>query len=215
MVVLVAGSPPVTVTYAVYVVRGVEEVRPSARTVDSAVPETVIVGWTVVLIVERTVWMLVTVTMEPVTMEPEVQGPQRSVMVMVTVGVFLGVRAVVIMSVTVEGSPETVASGRPLVKAVSVWTFVTVGGLPETVASGRLVVYETSVWTFVRVDGLAVMVASPRDPYAGGVGSTVTVKVTVLSTSEHMSGVSWGTVTTVVMVVVCVEVGSWSVVRIE
>lgn len=56
---------------------------------------------------------------------------------------------VISTSVTVEASPETVASGRPVVTETSVWTLVTVVGFSETVASGGPVVYVTSVWMAV------------------------------------------------------------------
>lgn len=65
--------------------------------------------------------------------------PKRSVMVTVVKAlVYVVVRGQLQLtwtSVTVEGSPETVASGGPVVVETSVWTLVTVAGSPETVAS--------------------------------------------------------------------------------
>lgn len=107
---------------------------------------------TVVLMVD----MAVTVTRSGTE---EVAEPQRSEMTTVTkevTGSAVSER-LVWTAVTVDGLPETVASGRPLVRDTSVRTLVIVDGFPETVTSGRLVT-ETS--TSVTVDGFPEMVAS-------------------------------------------------------
>jgi hypothetical protein len=108
---------------------------------------------TVVLIVE----MAVTVTKSG--MEELAEGPQRSDITTVTNEV-TGSRVremLVWTAVTVDGLPETVASGRPLVRDTSVRTLVIVDGFPEMVTSGKPVT-ETS--TSVTVDGFPEIVAS-------------------------------------------------------
>lgn len=108
---------------------------------------------TVVLMVD----MAVTVTRSG--MEELVDGLKRSEMTTVTNEVTgSGVRErLVWIAVTVDGLPETVASGRPLVRDTSVRTLVIVDGFPEMVTSGKPVM-ETS--TSVTVDGFPEMVAS-------------------------------------------------------
>lgn len=108
---------------------------------------------TVVLMVD----MAVTVTKSGT--EALAEGPQRSEMTTVTNEVTgSGVRErLVWIAVTVDGLPETVASGRPLVRDTSVRTLVIVDGFPEMVTSGKPVT-ETS--TSVTVDGFPEMVAS-------------------------------------------------------
>lgn len=88
-----------------------------------------------------------------------VEGPQRSEMMTVTNEVTGSAvrKKLVWTAVTVEGLPETVASGRLLVRDTSVRTLVTVAGFPEMVTSGKPVT-ETS--TSVTVAGLPEMVAS-------------------------------------------------------
>lgn len=107
---------------------------------------------TVVLMVD----MAVTVTKGT---EALAEGPQRSEMTTVTNEVTgSGVRErLVWIAVTVDGLPETVASGRPLVRDTSVRTLVIVNGFPEMVTSGKPV---TEISTLVTVDGFPEMVAS-------------------------------------------------------